>query len=269
MCLLIFLLIAAMPSPQYPEARHTKAATDQHHTYPRPISTVSDHASSKSTPKPGDNYTYNYYYPTAPSQSPPVLFQEITTVVLILFTGGLWLTSIWQWCAIKDQAEIANQTLLLSNRPRIKLRTFVIKPSNCFQWNMPIDIECQVVNWDGTDAYIIESNCTIFINRPEAPVDELPMWPLYSDQVDSFKVTNGVLLAGLACPMYQLSNATICTPTRSASGGQSLVPDLYALGYILYRGKRGNFYRTAFCRRFDFSKRRFVTVENSDYEHED
>jgi hypothetical protein len=36
-----------------------------------------------------------------------------------LFTGGLWLTSIWQWQAIKEQADIAKLTLTELERPWI------------------------------------------------------------------------------------------------------------------------------------------------------
>jgi hypothetical protein len=196
--------------------------------------------------------------------SPSVL----VNIALAIAGFGYLFFACLQWKAIHAQVGVANQTLVLSNRPRIKVRTFVIKPSNRFEFGMPVDIECQVVNWGGTDAYIVESNCTI-TDHPESAA--LPMVPPYSPQSNSFQIKNGVLPAGLAFPMYQPSNITIPHPKRDVFGGSSGA-DLYVFGYIFYRNGLENsrtFYRTAFCRRYDFSQHRFVPVGNADYEHED
>lgn len=183
---------------------------------------------------------------------------------LALFASGATLIALRTLKAIRKQAQIANDTLILSNRPRIKVRRFVIKPWNEFWWELPIAIECQVVNAGGTDAFIVESNCTISARR-EAP-DALPMLPPYSDQLDSFKIKEGVLPAGLAL-MYQ-SSTTILHSRHDDLVAQGQI-NLYAFGYISYKDQRGNLYRTGFCRRYNYSKKRFEIVENPDYEHTD
>src|SRR5579863_569479 len=106
--LVSLLLIAAMPLPtNHSEAGQTEAAAKRHHQSPGVISTMGDQSSPKDTTKAVENYTYNYYYPTAKSKSLPIWFQEVATGALVIFTFGLWLTSIWQWCAVKEQGEIA------------------------------------------------------------------------------------------------------------------------------------------------------------------
>jgi hypothetical protein len=103
------LLIAATPTPlprHHHHAPKSNAAAEQTHGTPSPISTSGYQPGPKPTPAASKNYTYNYYNPPTKPESPPVWFQVGTTVVLIFFTGGLWVTSIWQWRAIKGQATI-------------------------------------------------------------------------------------------------------------------------------------------------------------------
>ena len=190
-----------------------------------------------------------------------VISNYLLFLVACLYTYFAW----GQWDVIDKQVRIANETLILANRPRIKVRTFVIKPRNQFVWNDPIHIECQVVNSGGVEAYIVESNCTI-MTTGRSQVD-LPMLPPYSNQTDSFRVKDNILPAGLACPLYQPSEVMLFSENDEAVMKGEI--KLCVFGYIFYRDKLHNFYRTAFCRRFDFQRMRFEIVENPDYEHQD
>jgi hypothetical protein len=42
--------------------------------------------------------------------------QLLSAVLVAAFTGGLWLTSIWQWAAIAKQSKIADKTLIETRR---------------------------------------------------------------------------------------------------------------------------------------------------------
>lgn len=44
---------------------------------------------------------------------------------------------------------------------------------------------------------------------------------------------------------------------------------IYAFGFFWYRDKIGNSYKTAFCRRYDRNTRRFVIVDDANYEYAD
>ena len=110
--LVSLLLIVATPSPHHHQTHKENAAAKQEHSKSIPVSTLSNKFSPKPTPTETRNYSYSYYYPTSKSESPPVWFQELTAFVLLVFTGGLWWTSVRQWRAIKEQARIANDTLI-------------------------------------------------------------------------------------------------------------------------------------------------------------
>jgi cytochrome c-type biogenesis protein CcmH/NrfG len=108
---LCLLLIAATPSPRHHHQTHeAKDAAQEEHPAASPISTQSYQSSPNPTPAETGSYTYYNNYPATKSESPPVWFQVLTTIALIFFTGALWVTSIWQWRAIKTQAEASKDS---------------------------------------------------------------------------------------------------------------------------------------------------------------
>jgi hypothetical protein len=287
MVLVALLLIAGTPTPsppQHPEAGHTKAATEQHYEHSTPISTVSDHAGPQTAPKPGNSYTYNHYYPAAPSESPPIPFQEVTTVVLIVFTGGLWVTSILQWSAIKAQSDaakkstdIASKTLLLQFRPKLIVRDVAIdQVEETFrdgkQWvpvlkGHPVVGRFYIANAGDSTATIKEILSMVFWQS-----DPLPMRRPYEDQ-------SGV------CPLARklIPGQSICWPfdsVRPLDVDRGLVlrwqnighpprVNLYIMGWIEYSDALGFVRRTTFCRQLNPQTLRFFKIEDSDYEHEE
>jgi hypothetical protein len=126
--LLAVLLIAASPSPRHHHQAHkTQTTEEKGHPSPSQMSTLSNQPSPKPTPTSSGNYTYNYYYPTTKSESPPVWFQVLATLVLLAFTLGLWRSSILQWRAMQESLRIAQRAIVgikridfaLARRPRI------------------------------------------------------------------------------------------------------------------------------------------------------
>jgi len=117
-------LLCGLPQKAHSSAPQGQANQQNNHT--AQIPTPHKEPSPQSTAKQSETYTYNYYYPAVTSESPPVWFQEVATGILILFTGGLWVTSIWQWNAIRDQAEAA-EAALHANRPEIIVTS--VKPN--------------------------------------------------------------------------------------------------------------------------------------------
>jgi hypothetical protein len=103
LAMLALFLVLSLPDPGKTEVRHSTQR--HHHASGSPVSTPQNQPSPVSTPAETRSYTYNYYYPEKPTVS-IVWFQTITTVLLLLFTGGLWITSIWQWRAIERQATL-------------------------------------------------------------------------------------------------------------------------------------------------------------------
>lgn len=200
---------------------------------------------------------------------------------LVYATLAYLVVAFCQWRAIHRQATIANKTLALSNRPKLKVRAFVVKSDigntspGKIDWEMEIAFE--VANYGGTDAHVTESNCTIVFS-PFDQSSELPMTPPYeaTNELSEFATPGTVLRAGQYYPFVRTS--AVPPPDRERFKDQ--LKDravaahfiVHVLGYIGYRGAIGNHYRTAFCRRLErhmVLARKFVAVTDADYEYED
>src|SRR5579863_9693252 len=88
----------ATPSDQ-PQANEVEQATSNPHGDATQAATVSEPRGRNSASAQSGSYTYNYYYPAPDSWL--AFFGQIAAIVsailLTFFTGGLWITSIWQW----------------------------------------------------------------------------------------------------------------------------------------------------------------------------
>jgi hypothetical protein len=185
----------------------------------------------------------------------------------LLVVGIAYSYLAWkQWTAIKQQAEIAADTLLLQNRPRIKVRTFFLT-----RWepnNLAI-VEFQVVNYGGTTAYFLESNCNIAIRQNLAIA--LPARPqqLQRTEGDNKILDPGSFLEpGMSRPVMYSPDTIFTWEDRQGVANDS--DRLYVLGYIIYSDRGGQRkYRTAFARRFSVSDQEFKLVEKPDYDYED
>jgi hypothetical protein len=103
------VLCTASPSPCQTSKRYP--TTKRYHTATSPVSTQSNQPRPVPTAPPVNNYTYTYYYPVPISQSPPVWFQVFSTIVLLVFTGGLWWTSVRQWRTLKESTGLTEKAV--------------------------------------------------------------------------------------------------------------------------------------------------------------
>jgi hypothetical protein len=206
--LLCLLLVAATPTPlpsHHPQTQKTKTADDKNHASSSPISTPSNHRRPIPTPTETRNYTYNYYYPTSPSESSPVWFQEATTFVLIIFTGGLWWTSIQQWRAIEKQARIASIALTELETPRVSIGKIDI---NVLSSDSPPALHRNP--WfrfnfrnDGRSVAEVTSVCSMvrLWTAPKLPVDYSGVIPDTSAFFIGANSDTGEIKWGASCPL--------------------------------------------------------------------
>ncbi len=112
----------ATPSNQ-PHANQVERTTNGQYSNATPVATLSNQPRPSPTCGQSTAYTYNYYNP-AP-ESGLAFFGQIAGIIsaifLAVFTGGLWVTSIWQWRASRTQAEFATHTLTNLERPWISI----------------------------------------------------------------------------------------------------------------------------------------------------
>ncbi len=174
-----------------------------------------------------------------PWYAPSVVAQYLLVVVGSLYTLFAWR----QWAAIKEQAEIARKTLDLSNRPRLRARSFFVTNwEECGGDN--IFVHFKAVNYGGSDAYIIDSNLTVWLAHVSS-IPDLPMLPPYDriDQRNQIAASGKVFRVGE--PFYCSKPEPISEENNFAAVAGYL--RLYVIGYITYRGSVGNTYTTAFC----------------------
>jgi len=172
--------------------------------------------------------------------------------------------------AIDRQANIADRSLALSQRPRIKLQTFAIN-DDVFEPGgngLTIDLGYEVVNYGGTDATITDSNCTILLRHVSEPSDLPPLPPYDIGVANRIAEPGTILKGGEAC---RFSKRQGIAPEREDQFGMGHLR-VYVIGYLVYRGNVGPHYRIAFCRRLEregFTPIGFTVVENSNYEYQD
>jgi hypothetical protein len=178
-----------------------------------------------------------------------------------------------QWQTIRQQAKIAQQTLVLTQRPKLIARNIVIEqpdmnildvaqdltPGLYFIWRLVI------ANIGGTPATITAAGSWIYALEGELPMERpYDRHPVRNAPVVPNKLAAGepgVLKIGLAIEhVIGLHDILSKTPPQTY---------LYVMGWVAYADDFGTTRHTAFCRRWDWEKRWFFAVDNPDYEYAD
>jgi len=258
---LALLFVASSPSPVKAEVRH--GTEDHHHASGSVVPTPQNQRSPVATPAEARAYTYNYYYPEK-SDVPPVSFQIVTTVLLLIFTGGLWVTSIWQW-------NIANKTLALQFRPKLIVRNFEIplrleggNAKYYFIRNELVSGQFYVANIGDGPATITESLCIVYWQKGLV----LPMRRPYEGNDGNNPVAGKIEPGGRLTAVFQSEELLPISQIEIGMMGYPYSPSwrVYIMGWIEYSDDLGIGRRTAFCRRFDPTTNRFMPVDDPDYE---
>jgi hypothetical protein len=196
---------------------------------------------------------------------------------LILIAAGIYTYfALLQWRVIGRQADIAEKTLALSNRPRLRVRSCFIT-----NWDMDADdkifVHFKVVNYGGSDAHLTDSNLTIWLTHVSS-VPDLPMLPPYDITNPQNRIARPGTVFRAGEPFFHSRAEPVSEQNNFAAVAGHL--RLYIIGYLTYRGSIGNTYTTAFCRRLQTELKdieggktlvpaKFIPVDNPDYEYED
>jgi|CZKY01.1.fsa_nt_gi hypothetical protein len=177
---------------------------------------------------------------------------------------------------MKASTEISKKALVLTQRPQIVVRAFyfseirgvggITHVSNRIEAGSFCTGQYYIENCGGTDARIREIYSEVFI------ADKLPMKRPYEGKEGSKEEkilrpgTSTFYLFGRMEPLDD-STAQALNVRREIIGAQP--KSLYVLGWIGYTDDLGIYRITAFCRRYDIAKDRFVPVDDLDYEYAD
>lgn len=169
---------------------------------------------------------------------------------------------------IHRQTEIAARTLVLTQRPRIEVRTFYFSQSRGVGLPDPpsgiseasfAEGQFYIVNTGGTRAIIKEIVCKVFIWG-----GILPAKRPYEGEIGSQE--EKVLEAGQST-FYLFGLMGDLIDTETSNSLRLGVQKLYVLGWIGYTDDLGIYRITHYCRRYDPSKGRFSSVDDIEYEN--
>jgi hypothetical protein len=177
--------------------------------------------------------------------------------------------------AAKLEAYAAQRMLVLTQRPRLRVRNVVLRypvpthapPPVLFQRGVPVSGQFYVVNVGGTVARIVEGDCRVYWTNHGLPMERPYEGQLIENPMPAFK-----LEAGQSTPIPFQSSQPM-GPEGDEIRDFVLGWWLYVMGWIEYTDDLNNPRRTAFCREYrrvpDTQLGRFFPVNDPDYEHEE
>jgi hypothetical protein len=173
--------------------------------------------------------------------------------------------------AAKKQASLLEKSFLFTHRPKLIVRNVVIKrgiadgKDDPFYENALLAGQFYVQNMGDSRATITESGCWLYWKQNEVSLPGLPMRRPYEGKNGNNPLSVGaVLLPGESLTAIFQSDDYLMTEAQRVREGNW---PLYVMGWIEYKDDAGTQRRIAFCRKYDGSKRRFVSETDPDYEH--
>ena len=191
--------------------------------------------------------------------------ESLFSGLLVLFTGCLVICNILLWIATKKSADAAKESVELvqkafiaTHRPKLRVHSIYLKKINpppekvvngsyiTYRLNYSID------NIGGSHTTITKESLTFKrLNQP------LPI-PLYAVPL---LIKKTIACGESIIESFNVEESLIC------SNKERGLNDLYFFGHIDYLDNIGTTRRTAFCRRYSRETKRFVKVEDEDYEY--
>jgi hypothetical protein len=182
--------------------------------------------------------------------------------------------------AAEDQSILARQEFILVHRPRIHIRNIVVRhpksvvgwtPDDIFRINEQVSGQFYIANRGDVDAWVTE----ILTMVRWYGVAHLPMERPYEGR-DGDKKAIPVRIPASRSLQVTFSSSKLMDNAAANILAGAEGHRLYIMGFVEYRdqaavdrGLPSRTYRTAFCRVFSATARRFVPVDDEDYEHEE
>lgn len=174
----------------------------------------------------------------------------------------------------KIEAETARQSIIMTHRPRIRVRNVVVRQPNPIHGVIPplfaqgtyVTGQFDIANVGGTQAKIVETCCQVYWSDKGLPMErpyegEGPQMPQPVQQ-------NIILQAGEPyTALFQSAKLMNEKAPLIMQGSNNW--RIYIMGWIVYEDAIGIKRRTAFCRVYRIADGRFFAVDDTDYEHEE
>lgn len=191
--------------------------------------------------------------------------------LLVMFTVVLAVSTIFLYKATAKTADAAKASadaaatsaktaaadFVIGNRPKLVVRRIYFRDETTIAY--------EVANIGGIEA-------TIQSAKAATVVDRLPSGD--PDIGEPYQLAPAMIHAGSKHEFMHMTNDeafSFAMGFGSAHGDTLQRPSIYFLGSVAYKDRLGISRRTAFCRRYDFERERFMPMEDPDpdYEHVD
>jgi hypothetical protein len=183
-----------------------------------------------------------------------------------------WFTALGEFAiagVIFFEVEGSRKEFIATHRPRLRVRNVVVKPASItgyhptlFHPGELVGGQITIANFGNSAAHVTEAHCEVFVTHVP-----LPMERPYEGKNGNSPI-RPVIEAGSSVPL-QFQSDFLLSERQSDDILQGGNHQLYVLGWVEYRDKLGIGRRTAFCRKYDWERRRLHAVEDPDYEHEE
>ena len=208
---------------------------------------------------------------------------SITDWIMVGVTTAYAIFAFLQWCAIrrqaniadktasaiKHQATVANTTLAYTLRPKLIVRNVkIISDTGQDDWIIkPGEFYLEVVNQGGSATKIRSGKVAFYIDSISNP-DFMKRPTDYSRWEDAL---SGEMLNPGFERFYKAAYEGVSVQDNLGTvlGFKRGILTVYGLGYFLYQDGIGNHYKTSFCRRYDRSIGRFISIDDPDHEYAD
>jgi hypothetical protein len=196
-----------------------------------------------------------------------VLISAFATAVIAWFTINLVNATKTQAGLTRESIDLSREQIVALHRPKMRIRNIVVRPSNNFfstpfAPNELVHGQFYMANVGGTVAHIKEALYEVFsTNLP------LPMERPYEGK-NGLSFQDLTIAAGSSSPLPFASDRPL-----SQDESHGILTNgswqIYVMGWVEYEDDRRTRRRTAFCRKYDYARRRFYPVDDKDYEHEE
>jgi hypothetical protein len=172
--------------------------------------------------------------------------------------------------AAKTSADTGYNQFIAAHRPRIIVRRCFHVPKSGPPAGAPA-VEYVIANYGDTAATIVELSTSLWDNQAGGALRWNPSIPSYDPSVPvSIRIDSGAAITKMhdknAEKFFTAVDARAAPEPWSAP---TIGSDLLFLGYIVYEDNIGTKRVTAFCRAYKRSAKRFIPIDDKDYEYQD
>ena len=164
--------------------------------------------------------------------------------------------------AAQKTADFTRVEFLSTHRPQIRVRRVLLEEDHK---TAEISVRYDVVNIGNRPAHITGGIVRVIFwpnDRPFPPLSQFP-----DDPMESSNIRETTIAAGSKHGMLAQASETTTGEFQFARIWEA--NNLFFLGFIKHKDDLGNIRETSFYRRYDRELKRFVPVEDRDYEYED